>query len=72
MLLAPQCLIGDIEPMTQERIKCPFCSELILRDAIKCRFCGEWFVKEEERVRPDSPHEDLRSAWRDQEEERIV
>ena len=29
--------------MTQERVKCPFCSELILRDAIKCRFCGEWF-----------------------------
>ena len=29
--------------MTQERIKCPFCSELILRDAMKCRFCGEWF-----------------------------
>lgn len=35
--------IGGIGPMTQERIKCPFCSELILRDALKCRFCGEWF-----------------------------
>lgn len=34
--------------MTQERIKCPFCSELILPDAIKCRFCGEWFSREEE------------------------
>ena len=34
---------GGIGPMTQERIKCPFCSELILRDAMKCRFCGEWF-----------------------------
>lgn len=36
--------------MTQERIKCPFCSELILRDAIKCRFCGEWFSMPDEIV----------------------
>jgi len=35
--------VRGISPMAQERIKCPFCSELILRDAIKCRFCGEWF-----------------------------
>jgi hypothetical protein len=28
--------------MTQERIQCPFCSELIVRDALKCRFCREW------------------------------
>jgi len=30
--------------MKEERIKCPYCSELILRDAKKCRFCGEWFT----------------------------
>ncbi len=36
--------------MTQERVKCPFCSELILPGAMKCRFCGEWFSKEEEVV----------------------
>lgn len=34
--------------MTPERVKCPFCSELILRDAIKCRFCGEWFSMPDE------------------------
>ena len=28
--------------MTQERVKCPFCTELIMRDAVKCRFCREW------------------------------
>lgn len=33
--------------MTQERVKCPFCSELILPGAMKCRFCGEWFSREE-------------------------
>jgi hypothetical protein len=31
--------------MKEERIKCPYCSELILEDAIKCRFCGEWFTE---------------------------
>ena len=30
--------------MKEERIKCPYCSELILEEAIKCRFCGEWFT----------------------------
>lgn len=42
--------LGGIRSMTQERIKCPFCSELILRDAIKCRFCGEWFSMPDEVV----------------------
>jgi hypothetical protein len=41
--------------MTQERIKCPFCSELILPDAIKCRFCGEWFSREEELIEEGGP-----------------
>lgn len=36
--------------MNEERIKCPYCSELILEEAIKCRFCGEWFS---ERNKPD-------------------
>ena len=31
--------------MKEERIKCPYCSELILKEAIKCRFCGEWFTE---------------------------
>ena len=31
--------------MEEERIKCPYCSELILQDAKKCRFCGEWFTE---------------------------
>jgi magnesium-transporting ATPase (P-type) len=29
--------------MEEERTKCPYCSELIIKDAKKCRFCGEWF-----------------------------
>ena len=41
--------------MKEERIKCPYCSELILEDAQKCRFCGEWFA---ERNKPDV-HRDL-------------
>ena len=36
--------------MSEERIKCPYCSELILEEAKKCRFCGEWFT---ERNKPD-------------------
>lgn len=52
--------------MIQERIKCPFCSELILRDAIKCRFCREWLVKEQEGMKTGSPREDFRPLWRSQ------
>lgn len=52
--------------MTQERMKCPFCSELILRDAIKCRFCREWLVKEQEGIRTEGPREDFRPLWRSQ------
>jgi hypothetical protein len=31
--------------MEGERVKCPYCSELIIIDAKKCRFCGEWFIE---------------------------
>ena len=41
---------GGIGAMRQERIRCPFCSELILRDAKKCRFCGEWLSMPERGV----------------------
>ena len=44
--------------MTQERVRCPFCSELILRDAIKCRFCGEWFTKPGQDSKTGGPIED--------------
>lgn len=44
--------------MTQERVKCPFCSELILRDAIKCRFCGEWFTKPDKDIVTGGPSND--------------
>ena len=52
--------------MTQERIKCPFCSELILRDALKCRFCGEWFSMAAEGTDAAGPIGDsdpIGSAW---------
>ena len=29
----------------EDRIKCPFCGELIMATAKKCRFCGEWLVQ---------------------------
>ncbi len=45
--------------MKEERIKCPYCSELILGDAQKCRFCGEWFA---EKNKPDV-HSDLTVSW---------
>ncbi|UCE49676.1 MAG: hypothetical protein JSW47_05920, partial [Phycisphaerales bacterium] len=50
--------VGGVGPMTQERVKCPFCSELILRDAIKCRFCGEWFSEPDQDVEAGGPVED--------------
>ena len=58
--------------MTQERVKCPFCCELILRDATKCRFCGEWFSKEEESVELNNPPEYSGRAWGVQEQEPII
>ena len=46
---------GGIGPMRQDRIRCPFCSELILRDAKKCRFCGEWLSMPEQGVGNSGP-----------------
>ena len=28
-------------PSTVQRIKCPFCAELVMPDALTCRFCGQ-------------------------------
>jgi len=50
--------VGGINLMTQERVKCPFCSELILRDAIKCRFCGEWLARPDKDMKTGGPIED--------------
>jgi hypothetical protein len=44
--------------MTNERFKCPFCSELILRGAIKCRFCGEWLRKPGQDTKTGGPIQD--------------
>ncbi len=44
--------------MTRERVKCPFCSELILQDAIKCRFCGEWLTKPGQELNAGGPIRD--------------
>jgi hypothetical protein len=47
--------VGSAGQMTPERVKCPFCSELILPDAIKCRFCGEWFSDPDQDMDQASP-----------------
>jgi len=39
--------------MSEERIKCPICAELIKLGAKKCRFCGEWLAEEKEPVADD-------------------
>jgi len=36
--------------MEENRIKCPYCSELIPADSKKCRFCREWLIE-----KPSSP-----------------
>lgn len=42
----------------EERIKCPFCGELIMPTAKKCRFCGEWLVQDAQpNVAPQTPTE---------------
>ena len=52
--------------MAEERVKCPFCSELILPDAIKCRFCEEWLSREEEAIENSGPGEHVGHASGDQ------
>lgn len=53
--------------MAEERVKCPFCSELIISGALKCRFCGEWFSSEDEAeekaIENSSPRELYGRAW---------
>jgi hypothetical protein len=62
--------------MAEDRIKCPFCAELIQPDAKKCRFCGEWLVGEkmirESRPPRESPKlpEDEQDQRQDSEAER--
>ena len=64
--------VGGKGPMTQDRVKCPFCSELILRDAIKCRFCGEWLSMPDQDVGVGRPADDNAPATGDQESDRVA
>lgn len=61
--------VGGVGPMNPERVKCPFCSELILRDAIKCRFCGEWFSMPDEDLSVGHAISDNRYAVSEQQDD---
>ena len=58
--------------MTEERIKCPICAELIKRGAKKCRFCGEWLAEEKEPVTDDDIRVDVEPESSAQEENEKV
>lgn len=58
--------------MTEERIKCPICAELIKRGAKKCRFCGEWLAEEKEPITDDGIRGDVEPESSVQREEEKV
>lgn len=55
--------------MTEDRIKCPVCAELIKPDAKKCRFCGEWLGGRNE-AREDIEHREPLEPPEDEREKR--
>jgi predicted nucleic acid-binding Zn ribbon protein len=43
--------------------KCPYCSELIQKDAKKCRYCGEWLNKEIKQSKATLPFKKYYLLW---------
>jgi predicted amidophosphoribosyltransferase len=64
LLLRPEVKVVERQQLAQGLKKCPFCAEMIKRDAKVCRYCGRELPGPEAEPKAEPKRSGLPAGWR--------